>query len=78
MARTTTLLERARAHSPRRNPKKPVQPQEIDLALAWLQDEIHLGQVSAAYGGEGTANTLYRIAVCLREAHRKGQLQVAA
>lgn len=68
-----TLLERALqtqhgAH---------VTDEGIELALAWLRGGCSLKQASAALGVN--PNTAYqRLAVCLREAHKRGQLQAAA
>ncbi len=74
-------MDRALARVPHRKNAKPVTPEEIELALAWLQGAITVTQANAAmYPDESNpgAKVLYRFAVCLREAHRQGTLQVAA
>lgn len=78
MASKKTLLDRALAHE--QTPRKlrvPIKPEEVDVALAWMRGDINLGSVTKAYNHSG-GTSLYRIAVCLREAYRQGQIQVAA
>ncbi len=67
-----SLLERAleTQHGPH------VTDEGIELALAWLRGTCSLKQASAALGVN--PNTAYqRLAVCIREAHKRGWLRVA-
>ena len=73
----TTLLEKAKKFSPRL--QKKITDEEIALAIAWMQGDVNLGQVAKAMGKQGksgSGNSLYRIAVALREAHDRGFIRV--
>lgn len=76
-----TLLDRALQTPLRRKAHKPVESEEIDLTLAWLADRVSLVQVSAAlYPDEVNpgSKTLSRMATCMREAYRRGIVQIKA
>ena len=74
-----TLLEKAKEIKIRRQ-LKGYTNEEIELAIAWLTDEISLGQftkvmwntTTSASGGKG----LYTIAVMLRDGYHKGLLTI--
>jgi hypothetical protein len=73
-----TLVERALAR--RSYNKAAATPEEIELALAWVQGRVTMTQASEAlYPDEpASGKVLYRIAVCLRAAYEAGRVQVAA
>ena len=79
-----TLLERAIAAGERAKYQKATPTrEEIDVAVAWIRDEITLSQVAAAFYPDQpakgvTGRALYRVAHCLRAAYQQGQIQVAA
>lgn len=77
--RNNPLMERAMEHLRQRpgRKSKPVTADEIDVALAWLRSELHLGQVKAALGHTDGAGAIYRVAVILKEAHERGRLIAA-
>jgi hypothetical protein len=79
MAKKMTLVERAMARP--RKQHVPITDEHIDLALAWLRGDVTVTQAGAVlFPAEVKpgSRVLYRLAICLREAHRLGQLQVAA
>jgi len=50
---------------------------EISLALLWIKNELKYSDINKKWGyGVKSANALYRIAVCLREAYREGRLVI--
>lgn len=69
-----TLLEKAKKV---KNKSEIISDEEIELALAWIKNEITTAQVSMALRPDSKNqkyNSLYRIANCLREAFLKGLL----
>jgi hypothetical protein len=70
-----TLLEKARKvpHSERRTPE--LTPQILDLAVAWLRDEITTVQAATALR-QGRANAERTMLSILRRAARAGILKV--
>ena len=64
-----TLLELAKSSGENAAQNKPVSEEEVDLALAWMKNEITMYQVSTAYGKTQSGNILYRIAIVLRQAY---------
>lgn len=79
MAKALTLLDRAKAHSPKPGrPSKTTTPEELDLAYAWLRDEVSNVQIAAAYGIENGQAPLYRLANAIRAAYRAGNLKIVA
>lgn len=66
-----SLLDKARNAQIRRQPIIDVTPEMIDLAIAWLQDEVTTAQVGVALKAN-PAHTLYKLAVIIREAYRNG------
>lgn len=54
-----------------------VSDEHIELAIAWMKDEIGLGQINIVMGQKiSGGNVLYNISVWLREAYRKGIIKV--
>ena len=68
-----TLLEKA--ISQRNSKRVKANQEDIDLALAWLQDKVITFQVAKAYGVNG-GNVYSRLAVALKSAFNKGQVKV--
>ena len=72
-----TLLELAKSSGENAAQNKPVSEEEIDLALAWMKNEITMYQVSTAYGKiHKSGNVLYRVALVLRQAYALGRITV--
>jgi len=69
-----TLLEQAKQFSPQAR-KKYVNSDLVELALSWLNSEVSTQQVSLAMNARGS-NSLYRIALGLREAYRQGKIKI--
>jgi hypothetical protein len=69
-----TLLEIA--HAIKLPKGRAITAQEIELALAWLKDEITLFQLCAAIGKRGQGSNSYvLVAIASREAYRQGKLK---
>jgi len=69
-----TLLQRAKAVKVNSR-HRVISDEYIDLALAWIRDEIGLTQVNVVLGKKREGgNSLYGIAVWLREAYRNGKI----
>jgi hypothetical protein len=68
-----TLLAKAKAYSPtRRYYKGEPSSEEIELALAWANDEITLSQVSYALTGKPKGTAVYtRLALALKKAYKQ-------
>jgi len=61
-----TLLEKAQTVRSRSRVSRPVDAEEIDLALAWARGEITFTQAAKAYGVTN-GNVYNRLALALRE-----------
>lgn len=71
-----SLLEKALA-IPRQDKRlQSITPDEIELSLAWLRDEVSLTQIAKVLEMKGPGNAVSRIAICIREAYRLGLLKV--
>lgn len=61
-----SLLEKAK--EVRTKKSVPATEEEIELALAWVREEVTLYQIAQAYGKtSGTGNVYIRLAIALRE-----------
>jgi len=69
-----TLLEQAKQFSSQAR-KKYVNSDLVELALSWIKSEVSTQQVSLAMNARGS-NSLYRIAIGLREAYRQGKIKI--
>jgi len=72
-----TLLEKAKK-TPlfSRRAEEPTD-EEIEVAMAWLKGEVRTIQIARAYGvNRNSNNFVYTIARWLREAYRRGRLEV--
>lgn len=71
-----TLLQKALETPARSINSNHVSEEQIELALAWMADEVTLTQVSLASGLKGGSGATYhRLAMCLREAYRAGLIK---
>lgn len=70
-----TLLQKAAAVNRQRSVGRSTK-QEMDLALAWLQDRVSLGQVAVAIGKNDGSNSYNWLARVLRDAFRNSRLRV--
>ena len=70
-----SLLEKANAH---KSKKKHIgsRDEEIELAFAWLRNEVNGVQVSVAYGVKNGSAVTYRIATALKSAYEKGLIKI--
>ena len=75
MAKQSLLEKALTAKRPDKRLER-ITPEEIELALAWLQDEVTLTQVAYALGMKGPGNAVSRMAVIIREAYRAGLIKV--
>jgi hypothetical protein len=72
-----SLLDDAKAHSTKKRPTVPITNERVELALAWLTDEVSITQLAHALDGNRPASNAYvSIAIALREAYRKGRLTI--
>ena len=71
----TTLLEKAKNVALKRRSGRECSDEEIELALAWLKDEIALKQISMVIGQKHN-NMLAIIPGILRQAYRQGKLVI--
>lgn len=67
-----SLLEKAKAI---KTSSRRTTEEEIDLAFAWLRDEVSSIQVAKAYGKKSVC--LYRTAKAIKEAFNQGKIKIA-
>ena len=76
MSKEMTLLEKAKQFRVQRGPHRVIKSGEIEVAIAWMKDEISQGQAAFALGEKTTTgNILYRICVLLREGYRRNLIK---
>lgn len=75
MKMNKTLLEQAKDIKVRRKDWKPSE-EEVELLLAWLNDDINSAQLTKVVGCTG-ATGLYRIATWVRWLYRSGRLAIS-
>ena len=68
-----TLLEKAQQSQRARGSRSKFNAEEIDLAYAWMNDEVALTQVQAAMQHAGTAQTYAFLAQCARQIFQSGR-----
>jgi len=72
-----TLLQKAKEVKTHKKGRLVVGNEEIELAFAWLRDEVDLRQMSAVLGVSYTGgSSLYRVSVFLKEAYKQGKLKI--
>lgn len=71
-----TLLQKAKEIEPKKT-KYNIKDEHIELAFAWLNDEVTNKQINFILGKKSSGgNALYAVAVWLREAYRQGKLKI--
>lgn len=72
-----TLLEKAKSAKCQGSPKYKITDEHIELAIAWMKDEIRFKQLNVALGKPvNSGNILYSVAIWLREAYRNGKINI--
>ena len=73
-----TLLQKAKKSGiNKRIGRLEITNEQIELAIAWVKDEVSTRQVSFAIGeNQIGGRVLYRLAVWLKEAHSRGKLKL--
>lgn len=69
-----TLLEKAKEVKLRYRTRTDYSKEEIELAIAWMKDEIRVGQVGKVLG-KGSTAIGYRLAMLIRAAYRQGKIK---
>jgi len=75
MSEKQSLVQRARAFRPQRK-LTTLDPEVIELSLAWVTDTLRNVQVKCALGTKGNVEVYNAMARGLREAYRQGRLQI--
>ena len=71
-----TLLEKAKKVKYKKR-RGAATNEEIELALAWIKDEVITRQVAEAMGQNAVSGrVLYRLSICLKRAYEQGKLKV--
>lgn len=72
-----TLLEQAKEIKVKRSyATGKITGEEIELAMAWMKDDIRLVQINKLLGYRtNTGHTLYKIACWIREGYRRGKIK---
>jgi hypothetical protein len=72
-----TLLEKAKSIVSKKTRRNDISDEQIELALAWLKEDITSTQFTLAMGAKkASMNNLYRVALILREAYYKGFIKI--
>lgn len=71
-----SLLEKALAIPRKDRRLDNITRDEVELGIAWLQDEVTLTQIAKVLGMKGPGNAVSRMAVCIREAYRLGMIKI--
>ena len=73
-----TLLQKAMKVKRRSLMRERIGDQEIELALAWLQDKITISQAAKVVSpsGKNSGNVSYKLAICLKEAYIKNLISI--
>ena len=69
-----TLLKKAKEFKSKQIVK--VHDEDIELALAWLKNEVNSTQISVAYDRKPGSAMMYRVAVALKAAYQKGSIKI--
>jgi hypothetical protein len=74
----TTLLEKVKCHN-RNGPRKPIGPEDLEIALAYISGHVSLAQCCAAYGKSNQQNygVVYRMLGSLRHGITTGTITIA-
>ncbi len=74
-----TLLEKAKAIGHRSSTKHVITPEKIELAIAYIKNEITMTQIAKVLSDNKTSNTgniMYFIPILLKEAYKQGLIKV--
>jgi len=73
-----TLLENAKKVPTHQhmNPPSKDQEEKMELALAWIKEEITGKQVCLALGYKNGSSHLYNMAIALKRAYREGLIEI--
>ena len=70
-----TLLEKAKNIAMFRSGKSPLNEEELDLVLAWFNDEVTTKQASQVLGKKGMNYASY-VSTLLKRAYLSGKLEI--
>ena len=73
MTHKETLLEKAKGFTPKQKGERPRNNEEIELVLAWMRDEITVGQIESVIGKSSGYNFIART---MRWAYRSGEIKI--
>ena len=73
-----SLLEKAKSVPTKNRVRSALSDEEIELAIAWLNDEVTLTQAATAMGYKSGGAWVARVALLLREAFRTGIIKVVS
>lgn len=68
------LVKKAKEYKLRPKRGRDIGQNEIDLALAWLRDEVSYVQCTKVIGS--TSNVYSRLALALQRAYDRGQIEI--
>lgn len=69
-----TLLNKAKEFKSKIITK--ITDEDIELALAWLKNEVNTTQISVAYDRKPGSAMMYRVASSLKGAYQKGIIKI--
>ena len=74
MKKEITLLDQAKKILIKR--KNLATNEHIELALAWLKDEINMSQAAKVLGYKSTSNIGYSFAICFKKGYQQGKIKI--
>lgn len=72
----TTLLEKAKQVKTYTKKGKDCSNEEVELAIAWIKDEVTYKQIFTVLGLRSGAEVYVILAQCLREAYKRNKIQI--
>ena len=72
MKQKKTLLEKAKEIPTRKRGTKTITIEQIEVAIAWMADEITLTQATQVLQYDSPGSCVSRLSLILREAYRNG------
>jgi len=72
------LLEQVKSKKGSKRQPPEITNEHIEVALAWLKDEVTRSQMSKVFSpkASNSGNILYKVALWLQEAYKKGKLEI--
>ena len=70
-----SLLEKAKQYKKSRG-TRGITDEDIELAFAWLNDEVNTVQVGAAYDSKAGSALMYKMGLALKAAYKKGKIKI--